>query len=54
MTVESLTTQATGAPRVLLVTYPASGQVASIDFNTGTFLGSVTTPGSRIFSFTDQ
>jgi len=43
-----------GVPSVLLVTYPASGQVAAFDINTGGLFGSVAAPGTLLFSHYDQ
>ena len=40
--------------RVYIVTYPSTSQVATYAAATGTFFGSVTQPGTRIFSFIDQ
>jgi YVTN family beta-propeller protein len=43
-----------GVPSVLLVTYPAAGQVAAYDLPTGTFFGSVPVPGSALYTYYDQ
>ncbi len=39
---------------VLFMIHPGDGQVAALDINNGTFFGSITVPGDRIYNYFDQ
>jgi hypothetical protein len=43
-----------GVPSVLMVSYPAAGQVAAYDLTSGAFFGSVAVPGTLMYSYYDQ